>query len=333
MAKNPNKSLIYALVIVVLAVLAFAGYSLSLSHSTTNAAINTAGSCPSNGQAGINFGASYVNTQGVVVPVSTSANVFITGQTSQWGGVSSTPSVITIPCYTSGVATSFWGTYGDNINYYKQVMPTVSVGNTGNVSYKDNGVLPIVVPSYVSFSNGIVTSTNYALFPSGQLGAGAGRSVPYTIYGASTGVFGNNKVEAVLAYNGSEYSSVALTGTGVTSVTQSLPSAISGNILTGYTPVAYTIPSVGFGNSSTYTIAFQVSTLNANSLVANPIQLILVDGTTIVVNGQPQLNAFTTPLTNVKTGAGAYQTATLAAPLTSGAGNTNILSPAVVVYK
>jgi hypothetical protein len=314
-------------VLIIAMVLVFAGavVFVAFQNKAGSGTFSASGTCPTTGLTGVQTQASYVNGVGTLTFVPSAANVLVTSSTGQVTAIPVTVpnsgyAVTKVPC-----SSTVQLVYGNEPTNYIDILTSVNVGAVSNFSAYDTNIKPIASPSYTITNGSIVSTTT-----SNNVGVANGASKNYQLtFTGGSGVFGNNKVEVIFAYNVTEYSAVTFTGPGVSSLgTPVTPAGVAANVLAGYQTVAFTIPSIQWSNSTLYTIKATSLAFSANTAVWNPVQMFLVDSSGAIINNVPQSNLFINPQTFADLGsttysAGATQGGTQSIILTSGASGTS----------
>lgn len=305
-------------------------FSISQQNGTGSRVVST-GTCPSSGFTSVSLLGSYIASNGVVQTPAVSASTYVVGASSPSNttttGSSATYVKNTISCSPSQ---EIYATYGDatSSSYYLQATPSVSA--TGAITQLfDTNLLPVAV-----ISNPVFVNSQNGTYSSNAIYTKAGNSQTYTStmnIQAGNGVYGNNEVELLFAYNSSEISSVTVTGNGVQSFGSGIVPA-STTYQSGYVTKAYIIPSLAYYNQTSLQVIVKTNTLNANSLVVNPVQLFIKDSASYMNNGQIVNNAFINPITNTNIGHSTVDVSALSAPIVSGGADVSLSSAAIQIY-
>ena len=305
------------------------GKTLSVSQSTGQIA-SSSGTCPTTGFTTVSLLGSYVASNGVVITPAVSSSIYVQGASSPSNTVTTGSSATlvgsTISCSPSQTV---YATYGDasSSSYYLQATPAVSA--TGAITQLfDSNLLPVVAPSspvFVNSQNGTYASS--AIYKS------AGNSQVYTTtmnLQAGNGVYGNNKIELLVAYNSTEISSVSITGSGAVSQSAVIPASTT--YQSGYTTVAYSIPAIEFYNSTSMQVVVKTNALNSNTAVDNPIQIFLKDSASYLNNGQLFSNQYIDSVTNSNIGHASIAVNPASEVINSGGSAVALSSSAINIY-
>ncbi len=287
------------------------GVRTTTTPSQSNQNVGT-GTCPSTGSTTLHFLTAYYNTQNILTQVNTSWSLYIQGQPASYSSgttLASGTSTATVPC-----GSVVWALFGDGSTYYYSPFPVQSssgtffptgenVGQTSSYNLYDYAIKPMATLASEVFFNG----TSYSSTAAKYFGIGNGQTVTGTFSAqAGNGYYGDNQIEIVFAYNSLATYAPTLTGPNVNRISAVLPSSVTpefGSTGTGVSLVAYEVPAISFYNyTPTYSFTVQTKTLNSNSLIANPINIYIKDGSNFVNNGQVMTNQFANPNTQASIG-------------------------------
>lgn len=324
---------VIALVVVVIigaVILTNSSALFSITQGTGSKGTST-GTCPSSGFTTVSLLGSYVASNGVVQTPAVTASVYVAGASSASNtittGTSATYVGSTISCSPSQTV---YATYGDasSSSYYLQQTPSISATGAITQLY-DTNLLPVAV-----ISTPVVVNSQNGTYSSNAIYKNAGNSQTYTStlnLQAGNGVYGNNEIELLFAYNSTEISSVQVTGSGVQSAGSGTVPA-STNYQAGYTTKAFIIPSLDYYNQTSLQLVVKTNSLNSNTAVVNPVQLFIKDSASYMNNGQFFNNAFINPVTNTNIGHASIAVSPLSAPIVSGGSSVSLTSAVVQIY-
>jgi len=256
------------------------GRLFSIGGGTVTQVSTQSGSCPASGFTNLQLKGTYVspaNSFSVVQPAVTSgATVFVDSQNT--GFTVNLPSSgyaflnNTVPCGHN--VTVVWG--NEASGFYLQGSAKTQVGGAAT-TIVNSALLPIAQLSSVTFSNTIVTGqTSVSQVPAGN---GIGYVFGLRISSGS-GIYGPDGTIVTLSYLPTEFSSVYLSGSGVQSISTSLPTATlttANAVPAGYITSSYLLSGLSWGNYSNYNVNVRTLSLNGNAVISNPVTVYVND--------------------------------------------------------
>jgi len=295
-------------------------------------------SCPTSGIISVWGFATYTNNLGqvqadIATPFAFYKGGFGAGANPSYTGTLTAGAATEVGNVTCGQTVS--GTIGDNVSYYTQIIGPITNPAVGAQQFNTTVLEPMALPQ-IQWVNGTGVYQNNAI-----VFASNGQSYPVTLtLSPGSGFFGHKYVEALYYINTTELTGVTMSalsaGTSVSTLAAAVPAGL--NTVSGSTATAYQIPSVNWITGKVqYTVTVKTNALNANTAVANPVQLFLINGVAFVQNGQPDNNGadvYVNPISNAKVGYAAFNAVPVTQPINSnGLAATTITAPGILVYK
>jgi len=185
--------------------------------------------------------------------------------------------------WSNGTATcgaTIYAIFGDNTNYYYVQTQNFDV-NSSTTYIVDSHLLKMANIQAPTYSNGITFGASSISYV--NPGNGATITSATMKLAAGAGQYGVGAIAIDPTFNATEVTSIQVVG-GIQTTQTVVPS--SANVPSGFIQSPYLVPALSWYNSTTYSLTIKTSTLNANAVLNNPVNIFTNDQVGYLANGQ-----------------------------------------------